>query len=1067
MFDSTTASLIRTTPEIDGYDQQRLPELLTQCYAQISVVRLRLARGSEETVEELREPISQLRTLAIALEIYAAMAPDNDDRQAAAFVAGTAHQLLVEASRLSGIEPQPLRLSGHAVPSELSIGLLFMAAGYPADAAEAVGRIASIAEDDHRAGLAFAVRDFCRGNLRSVLARAVSIPDGLDIEERAETELWQQILTALKVLSARFIRETEDPAVAMVEFRERLERVRRDSVRELQTPDLVLARPAISAFSGPHHLATLLLAAGHGLDSRALADVPDPEGPPANEWQGFLKQRLLRWPFLWTNHMDAIRAGLLDSGKSATISFPTGAGKSTLSELKIAATVLAGKKVIYLAPTLALVGQVSRNVREMLAEADVEEDEVDDQLFVLPEVALERAVSVMTPERCLLLLTLFPESFEDVGLIVFDECHFLHMSKESASTRPVSAMLGLLRLLEIAPGADVLLMSALMSNGEQLAGWLSKSFNKDALSFDAAWKPTRQARGSVVFGRQEILDARALIPHTQGRIPQGQLQATPHAVVSLQQTWASNSLQDYKVLRLTDLKTKLSGARFQNGDPKIDLKSSECAINIALAASDRGLKSIVFFHNPASIAPAVQAGLAYGDNAPLNLLPNEVALYRAASIELGHDDHVFLPNATAGGHYGDLLREEREIVEGAFKRADGVRVLFSTNTLAQGMNLPADLVVIVRTGAYNPEAGTYQNLEVHDLLNAAGRAGRAGHSANGLVLVIPDRIVTVNASGQVSGTGLGHLKDGILAHDDRCLDICDPIEVVLDAISTGSSIDERVTNYLLLRLPPSTQEEDAATRGRQFFAKSLAAYRARLEGQEESFAGMMNQAFVKRAQVVSADVSQSVEEMCSATGLPPSIVSEIISLMERTEEPELISALSWGIWALDLVEALPDLRGQIFRSTANLDREILKDCLRRWITGQPLRDIELACGTRADRLGFLKKARKFGRETVREISYFVGMVGQIALGTQLELREELSRSASTAAALIREGCDSRDKWALAQLKKQELWTRVRVHQEAEAWLRFVKASPGSGESTADLFRRVSAGVREYEQRSGR
>lgn len=1067
MFDSTTASLIRTTPEIDGYDQQRLPELLTSCYTQISVIRLRLARGSDETVEELREPISQLRTLAVALEIYAAMAPENEDRQAAAFVAATAHQLLIEAARLSGIEPQPLRLTGHAVPPELSIGLLYLAAGYPADAAEAVGRIGSIADDDHRVGLALAVRDFCRGDLRSVQARTLSIPDGLDIEERAETELWRQTLSALKVLAARFIRESADPVVAMVEFRERLERVRRDSVRELQVPDLELERPAISAFSGPHHLATLLLAAGQGLDSRALADVPDPEGPPADEWQRFLKQRLLRWPFLWTNHMDAIRDGLLNSGRSATVSFPTGAGKSTLSELKIAATVLAGEKVIYLAPTLALVSQVSRNLREVLSEAAVGEDEVDDQLFVLPDIALERAVSVMTPERCLLLLTLFPESFEDVGLIVFDECHLLHMSKDSASRREIDAMLSLLRLMDLAPQADVLLMSAMMSNGQQLAGWLRDSFGRDALTFDAAWKPTRQARGSIVFADAEIQAAKALIPPLPAQIPQSQLRARPSAIVCLQQTWASNNLQDYRVLPLTDDATALAGSRFGNGNPKISLKTSECAISIALAAADRGLKSLVFFHDPRSVPPALRAAFQHGDRTSLSLLPREQHLRNAVSIELGGDEHVISPNAIAGGHYGDLLKEERELVEGAFTRPGGIRVLFSTNTLAQGMNLPADVVIIVRTGAFNADSQSYQDIEVHNLLNAAGRAGRAGHAANGLVLVIPDRIVEFNQRGQIGGSGLNHLKDGVLAQDDRCLEICDPIEVVLDAICSGRQMDERVTNYLLLRLPPSIQGDEPLMKGRQFFAKSFAAYRARLEKHEESFARMVDQAFAKRAQVISADVSQPVEELCSATGLPPSVISEIIKLMERTEEPERITPLGWGVWALELMEALPELRNQIFRSTLSLEKEPLKGCLHLWMSGHSLRDIELGFGTRADRLGFLTKARKFGRDTVREISYFVGMVGQIVLGTQIELREELSRSASTAAVLIREGCTSREMWALAQLKKQDLWTRVRVHQEAETWLRFVEASPGSEESTADLFRRVASGVREYERRSGR
>ena len=55
----------------------------------------------------------------------------------------------------------------------------------------------------------------------------------------------------------------------------------------------------------------------------------------------------------------AIDKGYLEVGTSSAVSFPTGAGKSTLSELKIATWLLQGKKVIFLAPTLALVEQTA------------------------------------------------------------------------------------------------------------------------------------------------------------------------------------------------------------------------------------------------------------------------------------------------------------------------------------------------------------------------------------------------------------------------------------------------------------------------------------------------------------------------------------------------------------------------------------------------------------------------------------------------------------------------------------------------------------------------------------
>ncbi|MDT0131736.1 hypothetical protein FPK48_35025, partial [Acinetobacter baumannii] len=66
-----------------------------------------------------------------------------------------------------------------------------------------------------------------------------------------------------------------------------------------------------------------------------------------NGVSGIAKKR----PYLWQNHLDAIKNGYLDVGISSAISFPTGAGKSTLSELKILSTLSANNKVVFLAPT--------------------------------------------------------------------------------------------------------------------------------------------------------------------------------------------------------------------------------------------------------------------------------------------------------------------------------------------------------------------------------------------------------------------------------------------------------------------------------------------------------------------------------------------------------------------------------------------------------------------------------------------------------------------------------------------------------------------------------------------
>src|SRR3546814_5568284 len=104
-------------------------------------------------------------------------------------------------------------------------------------------------------------------------------------------------------------------------------------------------------------------------------------------------------PYLWRNHRAAIGRGYLAQGVSSAISFPTGAGKSTLAELKIATALLRNEKVVFLAPTHALVGQTTRALQSTFQNYDILGD-VDDEI-TFGDIVLLPEVIVTTPERCL------------------------------------------------------------------------------------------------------------------------------------------------------------------------------------------------------------------------------------------------------------------------------------------------------------------------------------------------------------------------------------------------------------------------------------------------------------------------------------------------------------------------------------------------------------------------------------------------------------------------------------------------------------------------------------------
>jgi hypothetical protein len=103
-----------------------------------------------------------------------------------------------------------------------------------------------------------------------------------------------------------------------------------------------------------------------------------------------------------------------------------------------------------------------------------------------------------------MLMALQPDVFADLGLIVFDECHLLHPREEDRSRRGLDAMLAILNLSQVAPEADLLLLSAMMKNTAEIAGWLKYLTERECLTLDLAWKPTRQVRGCVVYPAEQI-----------------------------------------------------------------------------------------------------------------------------------------------------------------------------------------------------------------------------------------------------------------------------------------------------------------------------------------------------------------------------------------------------------------------------------------------------------------------------------------------------------------------------------------------------------------------------------
>jgi replicative superfamily II helicase len=89
-----------------------------------------------------------------------------------------------------------------------------------------------------------------------------------------------------------------------------------------------------------------------------------------------------------------------------------------------------------------------------------------------------------------------------------------------------------------------------------------------------------------------------------------------------------------------------------------------------------------------------------------------------------------------GFHHAGLSKDDKDRVEGWFKSGE-IQLLFSTSTLAWGVNLPARCVVIRDTKLHDPLEGEV-DMSSLDILQMLGRAGRPGYDDAGYAHIVCD-----------------------------------------------------------------------------------------------------------------------------------------------------------------------------------------------------------------------------------------------------------------------------------------------------------------------------------------
>jgi hypothetical protein len=733
----------------------------------------------------------------------------------------------------------------------------------------------------------------------------------------------------------------------------------------------------------------------------------------------------------------------LNVGTSAVLVLPTGAGKTTLSELKIAVTLSEGRKVIFLVPTLTLVDQVRDDLElsfpRNLTNHGVSADGDLIAFIAGPELS---AIEVMTPERFLAVLSFAETDLSDIGLIVFDECHLL--SPHGGGARSMDAMLCLLHALKRAPQADHLLLSAMLRNATDVAEWLGGVSGRDCVTFHDLWKPSRQARGVIVYPNDQLNVARenvraaARAKRAKRRFKRPPLEVEPFALFGLHHAWAANVVADCRLIRASRDTVLLS---YGAAGPAPN--ANDVGASLAASAATAGLKTIMFV-NQADHAPATARRLRAMLPAPAALTETENSLWEDVIAELGGGERSLIdPTAAALPHNGDMIAAERRLAEAIFRKRDGASVIVATPTLAQGMNLPAELAILAGTMRHDENGRS--PLKHHEILNAAGRAGRAGHLANGTVLLIPEPVVGFAQNGRPT-TAAYQMLATVLPPNDQCVQIEDPLSALLDRIQLGD-VDGADVRYFLSRLRVGDGEEEEPDRALALMARSFAAFRASKANAAVDFDAKLGalrvalEANRQNAQVATVKVA-------AFSGMQVEPLTALVARVEADIDHLPATIIGWCEWLVDFfiadrasyeflfgqdVETVKAVTRGRKTGGASTDAELtlLKRGLRAWLTGEPFASIEVALGVAPEGVATCKRARDFAHRIMNRRFYLIANATAALVREKLAAEGRVSVNPAVLEVLgvaVRKGLDSPEKVVFAN-RSSAVRSRVLIHRD--------------------------------------
>ncbi|CAN5146058.1 DEAD/DEAH box helicase [soil metagenome] len=403
----------------------------------------------------------------------------------------------------------------------------------------------------------------------------------------------------------------------------------------------------------------------------------------------------------------------LEAGRGVLVAAPTGSGKTLVGEFAVHLALTQGRKCFYTAPIKALSNQKY---------ADFVRRYGPDQVGLLTgdnTINGEAPIVVMTTEVLRNMLYAGSGTLTGLGYVVMDEVHYLADRFRGAVWEEV--------IIHLPESVALVSLSATVSNAEEFGEWLATVRGETSTIVE-------ERRPVPLY--QHVLVGRRMYDLFADDSAGPDAKVNPELFRVAREDWRVGSAGDRR-RRGRPRDRRGSGGRPQGG-PRLPTRYEM----VEKLDAQGLLPAIVFIFSRVGCDAALTQCLS----ANLRLTSPEERQEIMTFVEercrsLPDEDlhvlgyHDFLEGLSRGvaAHHAGMLPTFKHVVEELF--ASGrCKVVFATETLALGINMPARSVVIEKLSKWNGE--THADITPGEYTQLTGRAGRRGIDVEGHGVVL-------------------------------------------------------------------------------------------------------------------------------------------------------------------------------------------------------------------------------------------------------------------------------------------------------------------------------------------